>query len=308
MHNRNVPKYLPLFAHAAWAWQPASKDRPSITVRYFDVSKRSIGGSGAEVEVLRYRETGRGGDNGPQQAAPNTLQEPQSPRRQPQDAPELPDISSEPTPPRSRSFGEVGCGWRRRPASQAELSRQMHEWSIHAEQALRSAQACGHAPAGMERPLEQSRQSAQDWRAIVRDFVMATNPSDYRWAPPNRRFISLGLYLPSVERSGMGYIVIAVDTSGSIGIIKELEQFAGEINKNHHGLLGNVLSALRRRNLECQRSEYPSESQDDEPSPFADSGSNEIPSGKNASSLAPVPGLCPVCIRCCPVLTGRVQR
>ena len=115
------------------------------------------------------------------------------------------------------------------PASQAELSRQMHEWAIKAEQALCSARACGREPGGIERPLEQARQSEHDWRAILRDFIAATNPSDYRWAPPNRRFVSSGLYLPSVERSGVGDIVIVVDTSGSIGT-EELEQFAGEIN------------------------------------------------------------------------------
>jgi predicted metal-dependent peptidase len=38
-----------------------------------------------------------------------------------------------------------------------------------------------------------------------------------------------GLYLPSVERRGLGEIVIAVDTSGSIGKL-ELEQFAGEVS------------------------------------------------------------------------------
>jgi predicted metal-dependent peptidase len=81
----------------------------------------------------------------------------------------------------------------------------------------------------MERSLEQARPSEHDWRAILRDFVAATNPSDYRWAPPSRRFVSSGLYLPSVERSGVGEIVIVVDTSGSIGT-DELEQFAGEIN------------------------------------------------------------------------------
>jgi predicted metal-dependent peptidase len=37
------------------------------------------------------------------------------------------------------------------------------------------------------------------------------------------------LYLPSVHRSGIGTVVIAVDTSGSIGR-KELEQFAAEIS------------------------------------------------------------------------------
>jgi predicted metal-dependent peptidase len=115
------------------------------------------------------------------------------------------------------------------PASPAEMRRQGHEWAIAAEQALRAAKSCGSEPAGMERPLAESRQSNQDWRAILRDFVAATAPSDYRWTPPNRRYIASGLYLPSVERRGVGEIVIAVDTSGSIGTL-ELEQLAAEIS------------------------------------------------------------------------------
>ncbi len=114
------------------------------------------------------------------------------------------------------------------PASPAEMSRQQHEWSIAAERAMRTAKACGNAPADLERLLSESRQSHQDWRAILRAFVAATTVSDYRWTPPNRRHIGAGLYLPSVMRSGVGEIVIGVDTSGSIGK-DELEQFAGEI-------------------------------------------------------------------------------
>ena len=63
---------------------------------------------------------------------------------------------------------------------------------------------------------------------MLREFVAATSTCDYRWPPPNRRYIASGRYLPSVERAGVGTIVVAVDTSGSIGE-EELEQFAGEI-------------------------------------------------------------------------------
>jgi hypothetical protein len=36
----------------------------------------------------------------------------------------------------------------------------------------------------------QARRSVHDWRAILRDFIAATNPSDYRWAStqPTLRF------------------------------------------------------------------------------------------------------------------------
>ena len=133
--------------------------------------------------------------------------------------------------PHPGAFGEVwdATDEQGKPASQAEKSRQQHEWSIVGDQAIRAAKACGHEPANLDRPLRESRRSKQDWRTILRDFVAATAPSDYRWTPPNRRYIASGLYLPSVERTGIGTIVVAVDTSGSIGT-EELEQFAGEIS------------------------------------------------------------------------------
>ena len=173
--------------------------------------------------------TGAGdGVNAPDQTPQVAPLETQSPQPQPQQQPELRGLSDRPLP---GGFGEVldAVGEDDLRASPAEMSRQMHEWVINAGQALCSAKACGHEPNGIERPLGQARQSEHDWRAILRDFIAATNPSDYRWAPPNRRFVSSGLYLPSVGRSGVGEIVVVVDTSGSIGTI-ELEQFAGEIN------------------------------------------------------------------------------
>jgi predicted metal-dependent peptidase len=161
----------------------------------------------------------------------STSQQADPPRAQRRQPPRFSGVCDRFLPARPGGFGEVGdaVGDHDEPASPAALRRQMQEWTINAEQALCSAKAWGHEPGGVERSLEQARQSEHDWRAILRDFVATTNPSDYRWVPPNRRFVSSGLYLPSVERSGVGEIVIVVDTSGSIGR-DELEQFAGEIN------------------------------------------------------------------------------
>jgi len=133
-------------------------------------------------------------------------------------------------PTRPGGFGEVidATDEDDRPASEAERNHQQQEWSIAADQAIRSAKACGHEPNNIDRPLAESRQSKQDWRSVLRDFVTARTLSDYCWNPPNRRFVCSGLYLPSVARTGLGTIVVGVDTSGSIGQ-KELEQFAGEI-------------------------------------------------------------------------------
>lgn len=114
------------------------------------------------------------------------------------------------------------------PASEADKSQQQREWAVAAQQAANAAKSCGHSPLGVDRVLEGSLRSEQDWRAILRDFVAATTPSDYRFCPPNRRYVHAGIYLPSIHKEGTGPIVIAVDTSGSIGA-EELNQFAAEI-------------------------------------------------------------------------------
>ena len=131
----------------------------------------------------------------------------------------------QPYSPRPTAIGEVmdAIGEDGRVASQAERLRQEREWAIASEQAIRSAKACGQEPAGVERALEEERCGRVDWRSVLRDFVSASRPSDYSWTPPNQRHVARGLYLPSVVRSGVGEIVIAVDTSGSIGA-EELHQ------------------------------------------------------------------------------------
>lgn len=136
------------------------------------------------------------------------------------------DLSS----PREGGFGEVmdATDEEGNPAGEGEAHRQASEWAVAAQQALQAAKAQGHGTTDVERSLEQSRQSTQNWKAILRAFVGSTARSDYRWSPPNRRFVSAGLYLPSLHSEGVGRLVIGVDTSGSI-TTRELEEFAGEI-------------------------------------------------------------------------------
>jgi predicted metal-dependent peptidase len=66
-----------------------------------------------------------------------------------------------------------------------------------------------------------------DWRDVLREFLSQQARNDYSWSPPNRRFIHAGLYLPGLRSEELGDVVLAVDTSGSIGA-KELGRFASE--------------------------------------------------------------------------------
>jgi predicted metal-dependent peptidase len=200
---------------------------------YARLLQRSSGSSGGHQPQSQQPQGSGGSAAGPEQGSP--CQEPPNPGFGNQWVPQeegSPETGGGGTPsPRPGGFGEVLDATEEdgKAASEAEKSRQQHEWNIAADQALRSAKACGHEPANLDRPVSESRETKQDWRTILRDFIAARTPSDYRWSPPSRRYVASGLYLPSIERAGLGTIVIGVDTSGSIGE-DELAQFAGEIS------------------------------------------------------------------------------
>ena len=102
------------------------------------------------------------------------------------------------------------------------------DWKIAVAQAAQEARLQGELPAGLDRLVGEILSPKVDWRDVLRRFVDQTAKNDYTWSPPNRRYIHQGLYLPSVRSEELPPIVVAVDTSGSIGE-KELDQFASEL-------------------------------------------------------------------------------
>ena len=99
------------------------------------------------------------------------------------------------------------------------------------DEAIRQgALAAGKLGTGGTRDLEELMQPQVDWREQLRDFVSATcTGSDFStWQRPNRRFISAGIYMPSGVSETVGELIIAADTSGSIGG-RQLTAFLTEI-------------------------------------------------------------------------------
>lgn len=110
------------------------------------------------------------------------------------------------------------------PQEKKELERAIDE-------AIRQgALVAGKMGSGGSRLLDDVLQSKIDWREALREFVSTTcSGNDYStWRRPNRRFVSAGIYLPSGITETVGELVIAIDTSGSIGG-RELAQFLGEV-------------------------------------------------------------------------------
>ena len=110
-------------------------------------------------------------------------------------------------------------------------AEQTKELARDLDEAIRQgALAAGKLGSGGDRMFDDLLQTKIDWREVLREFISTTcTGSDYStWRRPNRRFVSSGYYMPSGVSEQVGELVIAIDTSGSIGG-KELAQFLGEV-------------------------------------------------------------------------------
>jgi len=96
----------------------------------------------------------------------------------------------------------------------------------------------GSGAGGLNRELQELLEPKVNWREVLRDFVKATcNAKDASsWRRVNRRFLSTGVYMPSLIGEKVGHLVIAIDTSGSIGgdelgeFLSEVKGIAEEVN------------------------------------------------------------------------------
>jgi len=109
-----------------------------------------------------------------------------------------------------------------------------HDWDGAAELSAQEAEAlareideavrqgailAGKVGSGGLRDLGEVLQTKRDWRELLRDFITTTcSGKDYStWRKPNRKYIGVDMLMPSSISETIEEIVIAIDTSGSIG-------------------------------------------------------------------------------------------
>ncbi len=116
--------------------------------------------------------------------------------------------------------------------TQSDQDQQAAEWKVRVAQAAQAAKMMGKMSAGMARLVDEVLNPKVDWREVLQRFVEKCRNDTRSWARPNRRYISQGLYLPSVDGEAMGELLFAIDCSGSIGQ-EELNQFSAEVRTVH---------------------------------------------------------------------------
>lgn len=110
---------------------------------------------------------------------------------------------------------------------------EIRELAREIDEAVRQgALVAGKMGSGGALGLEELLQPQIDWREALREFIQTTCAgSDYStYSRPNRRYLSSGIYMPSGISEQVGELVLAIDTSGSIGK-KELAAFLTEVKE-----------------------------------------------------------------------------
>lgn len=127
--------------------------------------------------------------------------------------------------------GEGGMdshGWE---DAQDMSAEEAHALEREIDEAVRQgALMAGKVGSGGARDLEGLLQPQVDWREVLREFINTTcSGHDFStWARPNRRYMTTGIYMPSGISEQVGELVLAIDTSGSIGG-RELSAFLSEV-------------------------------------------------------------------------------
>jgi predicted metal-dependent peptidase len=143
----------------------------------------------------------------------------------------------------------------------AEQAQQEAEWKVRVAQAAQAAKMMGKMSANMERFVGDLLQPKVNWGDVLQRFVVKQKADDRSFARPNRRFVSQGMYLPSVTGEVLGEFVFAVDCSGSIQQ-EEIDQYASEITVVHQDHRPVKLHVIYFSHEVCHADSY---EQDDTP-------------------------------------------
>lgn len=137
------------------------------------------------------------------------------------------------------------------PQEQQELAKQIDE-------ALRQGQLlASKVGSGGDRTVEKLLEPKIDWRTQLAEFLLSFNRGRgiSTWRKFNRKLRPHGLHMPGQIAEAMGEIVIAVDTSGSIGQ-RELQSFLAEIASIAHLMNPEAVRLMYWDTAVCREEKY----------------------------------------------------
>ncbi|MDF2191381.1 VWA-like domain-containing protein [Paraflavitalea sp. CAU 1676] len=114
------------------------------------------------------------------------------------------------------------------------------------QEIIRAAQtertkAAGKVPGFVELLISKALEPKVNWKAELNRFLTQCSPTDYTWKTCNRRYLSRGLYLPSLSQPSIRNLITVLDTSGSIRE-EQLNAFSAELRDISQEVKSTVLT------------------------------------------------------------------
>jgi len=126
-------------------------------------------------------------------------------------------------------YGGVGKDGVTSDRERSEIEEQWRDIITRAKQAQEQSKGRGNLPAGLKRLLDEIIDPVVPWYRILDTYLTDLVRDDYAAGIYDRRYIQqYGIYLPDIFQNG-GDVVVAVDTSGSIGQ-DQIRAFVAEIS------------------------------------------------------------------------------
>lgn len=100
----------------------------------------------------------------------------------------------------------------------ADKREALAEIQVQVIQAAQIAAKAGQDACGFDRLVEDAKNPREDWVEVLRRFIQQNVevPADPTWSKLNRRSFALDTMMPGRKREGLGELLIAIDTSGSM--------------------------------------------------------------------------------------------
>jgi len=108
-----------------------------------------------------------------------------------------------------------------------EIDDLEQQWRERVAQATTIARMQGKLPAHIEELVGGILQPKLIWKHILQEMIVSCAKSDFRILPPNKRYLWMPLYLPSVKGEEIN-IAVCIDSSGSISN-DQLCEFLSEV-------------------------------------------------------------------------------
>lgn len=116
------------------------------------------------------------------------------------------------------------------PRSETEKQQNEQDWKEATKQADNTTKGAGTTPGCITEMVADMLAPKVDWKEQLWQWLESNAKGDYTWVRPNKRYVHMGLYLPSLlNGKDLMRGRVYVDTSGSVRT-EELKQFGGELS------------------------------------------------------------------------------